>query len=185
MKERAGFKRVHCITFGTPPISLLPLQKPTEHRLRNSLFISFINEGDPVPRADKAYVRSLLNLYSTPAPDQSCCLPLPKPAQSTTALTPWKRPKPTKSTAATSLTKFAWRVPPATLSNAGRLALLRSVKRNGEPGRIEDEQILACATNDQQLRGVVFGDPVMHMMKVYARRIEILATNAVLGKGFG
>ena len=53
------FKRIHCLTFGTPPISLLPLSKPPILRHKKSLFISFINEGDPVPRADKAYVSVL------------------------------------------------------------------------------------------------------------------------------
>ncbi|KAL8823927.1 MAG: hypothetical protein Q9191_005433, partial [Dirinaria sp. TL-2023a] len=48
------FKRIHCLTFGAPPVSLLPLTKPTTERVRKSLFLSFINEGDPVPRADKA-----------------------------------------------------------------------------------------------------------------------------------
>ena len=62
------FKRIHCLTFGAPPVSLLPLTKPTGTRLKKSLFLSFINEGDPVPRADKAYIRSLLDLYTSPAP---------------------------------------------------------------------------------------------------------------------
>lgn len=39
-----------------------------------------------------------------------------------------------------------------------------------------------CVTSDEQLRGVVFGDPVMHMMRIYARRIEILATRSVTAR---
>ena len=84
------FKRVHCLTFGTPPISLLPLSSPPIQRHRKSLFMSFINEGDPVPRADKAYVsvlalhiRLLLLLqrhvpcnYGTIFPFRPLCLPL-------------------------------------------------------------------------------------------------------------
>ena len=62
------FRRIHCITFGTPPISLLPLTKPSSSRYKKSLFMSFINEGDPVPRADKAYIRSLLQLYTSAHP---------------------------------------------------------------------------------------------------------------------
>jgi len=42
-----GFKRIHCITFGAPPISLLPIVKSNNPRYRKSLFLSFINEGDP------------------------------------------------------------------------------------------------------------------------------------------
>lgn len=42
-----GFKRIHCITFGAPPVSLLPILKSNNPRYRKSLFLSFINEGDP------------------------------------------------------------------------------------------------------------------------------------------
>ena len=65
------FKRIHCITFGAPPVSLLPLAKPERRELRKSLFLGFVNEGDPVARADKAYVKSLLELYAAPAPNNS------------------------------------------------------------------------------------------------------------------
>jgi hypothetical protein len=62
------FKRVHCVTFGAPPISLLPLAKPPERRFQKSIFLSFVNEGDPVPRAEKAYVLSLMQLLAAPSP---------------------------------------------------------------------------------------------------------------------
>ena len=147
--------------------------------------MSFINEGDPVPRADKAYVRSLLNLYASPAPGSTCTASLP-------ALKPCKRKaKPKKATgqpsdASSALTTSpqapVWRVPAGALSNAGRLVVLRENK-NSTTG-VEDD-VKAEITCDQELRGVVFGDPVMHMMKVYARRVEILATKAVTAKIWG
>lgn len=180
-----GFKRIHCLTFGTPPISLLPLTQPPTFRYKKSLFMSFINEGDPVPRADKAYVRSLLNLYASPAPSSTCTASLP-------ALKPCKRKaKPKKATgqpnnASSALTTPVqapvWRVPAGALSNAGRLVVLRENK-NSTTG-VEDD-VKAEITCDQELRGVVFGDPVMHMMKVYARRVEVLATKAVTAKIWG
>ena len=68
------------------------------------------------------------------------------------------------------------------LSNAGRLVVLRAIQ-NGNIGSEED--IKAEITTDAQLREVVFGDPVMHMMKVYARRVEVLATKAVTAKVWG
>ena len=180
-----GFKRIHCLTFGTPPISLLPLTKPPTFRYKKSLFMSFINEGDPVPRADKAYVRSLLNLYASPAPGSKCISSLP-------ALKPCKRKaKHKKATGqgnnalnalTTPVQAPVWRVPAGALSNAGRLVVLRENKNSitGVEGDIKAE--ITC---DQELRGVVFGDPVMHMMKVYARRVEILATKAVTAKIWG
>ena len=180
-----GFKRIHCLTFGTPPISLLPLVKPPTFHYKKSLFMSFINEGDPVPRADKAYVRSLLNLYASPAPGSKCIASLP-------ARKPCKRKtKPKKATdlqndalsANTAIVEApVWPVPAGALSNAGRLVVLREIKDSSGGA---DDDIKAEITCDQELRGVVFGDPVMHMMKLYARRVEILATKAVTAKIWG
>ena len=180
-----GFKRIHCVTFGTPPISLLPLTKPPTFQYKKSLFMSFINEGDPVPRADKAYVRSLLNLYASPAPGSKCIasLPAPKPCR--------RKARPKKATGQQNSALSAntapiqapvWNVPAGALSNAGRLVVLRENKSSTAGA---EDDIKAEITCDQELRGVVFGDPVMHMMKVYARRVEILATKAVTAKIWG
>jgi len=181
-QEPPGFKRIHCLTFGTPPISLLPLTKPPTPTNKKSLFLSFINEGDPVPRADKAYIRSLLNLYASPAPGSGTNCILPKPLCKT------KRPTPQKSNSAPLLPGpapapvYVWKVPPGTLSNAGRLVVLRDKEGVGaEP----TNDVKAEVTSDGELRGVVFGDPVMHMMKVYAKRVEVLATKAVTARIWG
>ncbi|CZR61566.1 uncharacterized protein PAC_11463 [Phialocephala subalpina] len=194
----ACFKRVHCVTFGAPPVSLLPLAKPTTPALRKSIFLSFVNEGDPVARADKAYVRSLLDLYSTPAPGQSCLdsvtphklQPLVSSlGKSTSTLNlKAKQPKSSKNVPAPGFAPV-WPVPEATLSNAGRIVLLRSVERyETRPNKKKqiqermNEGVVAQIVTDELLRGVVWGDPVCHMMSLYARRIEILATNAVMGR---
>lgn len=198
------FKRIHCVSFGAPPVSLLPLTKPTNPLLRKSIFLSFVNEGDPIPRADKAYVRSLLDLYSTPAPGQSCLASMtPQRLQplisniggkSSSSLTINKlRPSmPKQSQTAPVQTQAQapiWRVPESALSNAGRLVLLRSVERyESRPDRKRhvqermNEGVVAQMITDELLRGVVWGDPVCHMMRLYARRIEVLATNAVMGR---
>jgi len=190
------FKRVHCITFGAPPVSLLPLTKPHRPELQKSLFLSFVNEGDPVPRADVAYVRSLLDLYSSPAPVP---VPINAPSQSlvvqpstqklrnaTSTLTLRKHRAPPQSTQQMAYTQPIWRVPEAALSNAGRIVMLRSVQRHESGKRktsdLMNDGVVAQIISDELLRGVVWGDPVCHMMKLYARRIEVLATNAVLGR---
>ncbi|OCL13659.1 alpha/beta-hydrolase [Glonium stellatum] len=157
------FKRVHCVTFGAPPVSLLPLNKPTGKQHEKNLFLSFINEGDPVPRADKTVVSSLLKLYASPAPNSTCDL-----ATSNS----WPIPGPTGPMP-------VWKIPPSTLSTAGRLVLLRI-----KPGAVGEQNIEACVVTDEQLREVVFGDPMCHMMNLYANRIEILATRAVTAKSF-
>ncbi|MCJ1404304.1 hypothetical protein MMC11_007529 [Xylographa trunciseda] len=175
------FKRIHCITFGSPPISLLPLSKSGNSRYRKSLFLSFINEGDPVPRADRAYIRSLFDLYASPAPGSSCLssilplVPLPQPKIRFRPL----RMKLQKVSSAPTAPKPLWYIPPGSLSIAGRLVVLRA----GASGREDD--VTAVVASDQQLRSVVYGDPMMHMMRVYARRVEVLATKAITAKVWG
>lgn len=142
------FKRVHCITFGVPPVSLLPLRKPDEQRYRKYLFVSFINEGDPIVRADFAYMKSLVRLYGSSAPKVSTSHKL-KQKVSRQVL---------KGQAASSKPPVyapIWEVPDATLSNAGRIVVLREVP--GTTNKVE-----AVSWSDQELRGLVFGDPVMH-----------------------
>ncbi|KAG8531430.1 uncharacterized protein KY384_003059 [Bacidia gigantensis] len=169
-----AFRRIHCLTFGTPPISLLPLEKPSAERYKKSLFFSFINEGDPVPRADPAYIGSLLRLYASPAPEKGKRIALPD-----IKLLRKRQQDKAKKLPLTSQ-DYVWDVPPGTLSNAGKLVGLK-----GEPGpRVaagNEEDVKAVVLRDYDLRGVVFGDPVMHMMNVYARRVEVLATKAVTG----
>lgn len=154
------FKRIHCVTFGSPPISLLPLETPKRRQFKKSIFLSFINEGDPVARASKSYVRSLIELLTNPPPK----------------MTDKKRARP------------EWKVPPSTLSNAGRIVVLRT----GDPHapvtdyktvreRL-DEGVVAVTCREDQLRGVIWGDPVAHMMSLYAGRIEVLAVGAVTVK---
>lgn len=203
------FRRVHCVTFGAPPVSLLPLQKPEGRAdLRKSLFLSFVNEGDPVARADKAYVRSLLELFATPAPAVSAAalakppskmalLECPKQKASKSSLASAKSAKSAKSSRAkgasaspTASKKPVWKVPPSPLSNAGRIVVLRcgdqKARLKGKKTVEErlNEGVVAQMATDEQLRGVIWGDPVCHVMKLYAGRLEILAVGAVTAKGY-
>jgi len=172
------FKRVHCVTFGAPPVSLLPLAKPESKKNRKSLFLAFINEGDPVARADPAIVRSLLKLYATPTPDNPC----PIISSVMPALKTGKRPSKTGKTSAwpATNTNLVWKIPASTLSLAGRIALLRE-KYGGRGG----DDIEVCQVTDEMLRDVVYGDPLCHTMTMYAKRIETLATRAATASVFG
>ncbi|KAI0123483.1 Alpha/Beta hydrolase protein [Xylariales sp. AK1849] len=210
------FKRVHCITFGTPPISLLPLTKPNRSELKKSLFLSFVNEGDPVARADKAYVKSLLELFAAPAPGQTSSKETTGKLLTPPSSPPTKHSKPrekkSKSTLASKASKLSmkpsrssssgsktskskppapvWNVPASILSNAGRIVVLRSgdpkAKVKGKKTVEErlNEGVVAQITNDEQLRAVIWGDPVCHVMRLYRGRIETLAVGAVTVKGF-
>lgn len=162
---RGCFKHIHCITFGAPPISLRPLTQSPSSRQSKSIFFAFINEGDPVTRAEKGYFFSLLDLYASPAPGSIWSLLDRRNKQ---------RPM------------IHWKVPPSTLSNSGRLVLLRAKSHYyGRPPIVQSsspqpprEKVDAFGISDAELRGVAFGDPLMHFMDVYARRIEELPANA-------
>ncbi|KAM5360085.1 hypothetical protein ACJZ2D_013996 [Fusarium nematophilum] len=70
---KSAFGSVHCITFGAPPITtkpLLPFQA-------DSVFLSIVNDGDPVPRADNKYINALLHLFSGPMPEEGTKYVLP------------------------------------------------------------------------------------------------------------
>lgn len=185
------FKRIHCVTFGAPPVSLLPLEKPRDEshprRLRKSLFLAFVNEGDPVVRADKAYVKSLLELLTRPPPERGLLPGHNSHAQERRRKDGGGRPAlPRRRHRQTY-----WPVPACTLSNAGRIVVLRAgdpmaIVREGwtvEERLAEGTRAVTCKEED--LRGVVWGDPVCHMMGLYAGRIEALAVAAVMGGGGG
>lgn len=183
------FKRVHCITFGAPPVSLRPLQKPEDKRHRKSLFYSFINEGDPIPRADKSFLRSLLKLYATPAPPTTSSINLPQPPpvppKSKTKFgvaprltRPSRTSLQTNSTSSTSSSLPAWPIPPCTLSPAGRLVVLRQ-----RVGSRREDDIEAVTVDEDMLRKVVYGDLLKHQMAVYKTRVESVAVRAVTANG--
>ncbi|KAK2056758.1 alpha/beta-hydrolase [Colletotrichum caudatum] len=204
----ACFRRVHCVTFGTPPVSLLPLSRPDRPELRKSLFLTFVNEGDPVARADKAYVKSLLELFAAPPP------PPPPPRErerekkagagsrlaakaSKMSLSqavakgsrdPSERGGGSSSSSSKSGTRPVWHLPPSTLSSPGRIVVLRSgdpkarVKDRKTVSERLDEGVVAQTVTDEELRRVVWGDPVCHVMRLYSGRIETLAVGAVTGK---
>lgn len=193
------FKRVHCVTFGTPPVSLLPLKRPERAELRKSLFLTFVNEGDPIARADKAYVKSLLELLASPAPSlgkqrggEERERDRERKGRGVVAKASKMSLRGKESSAVVKeerrVKKPVWELPACTLSSPGRIVVLRSGDKRE---RIKDrktveerlnEGVVAQTVTDEELRGVVWGDPVCHVMKLYSGRIEILAVGAVTGR---
>jgi hypothetical protein len=192
------FKRVHCVTFGAPPVSLRPLKKPEDKRHRKSLFYAFINEGDPIPRADKTVLRSLLKLYASPAPVANTNvggavmgmskLDVSKPLGSSPPKSRsnfWIAPRlsrPSKASLQTSAsatsTLPAWPIPVCTLCPAGRLIVLRQ-----RVGSRSEDDVEAVTVDDEMLRKVVYGDLLKHQMAVYKKRMEGVAVRAVTADG--
>ncbi|KAI6298842.1 hypothetical protein MCOR34_000736 [Pyricularia oryzae] len=198
------FRRIHCVTFGAPPVSLLPLAPLDSDK--KSLFLSFVNEGDPVARADMAYVKSLLELFAAAAPTKSKDKDSGKSKSSSSSSSKSDKEKKRSSSSTASVSsksssssdkkksspsKPTWKLPPSTLSNAGRIVVLRS----GDPKRAKkacsdrrtveerlNEGVVAQVVTDQQLRAVVWGDPAAHLMRLYSGRIETLAVGAVTAR---
>ena len=171
---RGLFRRIHCVTFGVPPLSLLPLQPPEATSSNKNMFLSLVNEGDPVVRADWAYVKSLARLVAAPAPSSNGARP-------TGLRTMMSRQKLVGDNTSASRISLAprWPVPEATLSSAGRLVLLR------EKVYTKTHAIEAVQVTDEELRDVIFGDPSMHAMELYKRRVDNLAFAAVSGRDEG
>ena len=143
-----------------------------------------MNEGDPVVRAEPAYIRSLIDLLSgsNPGTGVTSChrtnATLTALGASMSRLDLSLKPAKSKQNLRQQYRqKLWWDVPPATLSNAGRLVVLRVPK-----GKSERDAVTANIVSDEDLRKVVFGDPIMHQMSVYRRRVEALAYRAVTGK---
>ncbi|TDZ21432.1 hypothetical protein Cob_v005516 [Colletotrichum orbiculare MAFF 240422] len=166
------FKRVHCVTFGTPPVTLLPLRKPEGREFRKSLFMTFANEGDPIPRADKGYFKALIEALAAPAPK----VRVKKEKQKKKGEEVVERP--------------VWEIPDCELSLPGRIVVLRNGERRARvkekawktvQERLSDS-VVAQTVSDEELRGVIWGDMACHLMKLYSGRIERLAVEAVTGK---
>ncbi|KAI1445127.1 alpha/beta-hydrolase [Annulohypoxylon stygium] len=203
------FKRVHCITFGTPPVSLHPLQKPLKSEFKKFIFLTFINEGDPVTRADKAYVKSLIELFIAPAPTEETKTSKHPPASKSSSSKHTKRHGNNSSASLASKTSKSsvkssrssshsssksskskspgpiWKVPPSTLSNAGQIVVLRSGDSNSKYKRAKtveerlSEGVIAQMATNEQLQGLIWGDPVCHVMKLYVGRVERLAVEVI------
>lgn len=178
-----SFKRIHCITFGAPPVSLLPLSKPAQGG--KSVFLGFVNEGDPVVRAEKAYVRSLVELLAAPEPARKTKGVRREGSKQVLGSKISKKSLPSMKPAGEH-TRWGegpvWKVPSCTLSLAGRVVVLRS--RDGRVGRGTvgermREGVVAVTAADGDVRGVVWGDPVCHVMKFYSKRVEALAVEAI------
>ncbi|EEP81364.1 predicted protein [Uncinocarpus reesii 1704] len=167
---RNSFNRIHCISFGAPPVSTLPLNKPSRREYQNWLFFSIINEGDPVSLSETAYVRSLIDLYNSPPPSA-------RPASFLSRKLSFFSSKQRRGFDKRKSTSAVWCRPASTLSLPGRLVVLR-----GNEGKDGKQRAEAYLTRNEELAGIVFGDVMMHSMALYQRRVEILATEAACVK---
>ncbi|KAF2737723.1 alpha/beta-hydrolase [Polyplosphaeria fusca] len=136
------------VTFGCPPVcnpsinpyiqSLLKKQSPP------GIALAIVNESDPVPRADRSFIMSMLDMYTKTGP-----APL-KSDQPPTAI--WEFPKPT-----------AYIV--------GDLVLL---KRSYDLNDDQSVHVQGYQIDADQLGELLFYDRQMHSKLVYAENIDAL-----------
>jgi hypothetical protein len=193
LNDLAGcFKRIHCVTFGAPPISVVPLAKSGHPALQKSLFLSFLNEGDPIARGHPLYLQSLINLYATPAPRPpftdspslgSSKLRVASKSNSSQGVN--EACHASKSHSSPDLVAPLWPVPDLVFSNAGELVLLRGLGREELESKGQNpfrgKMVVAQTITDKELRKVIWGDPKLHGMRLYEERINLLAHHAVTG----
>ncbi|KAL9627367.1 MAG: hypothetical protein Q9204_006618 [Flavoplaca sp. TL-2023a] len=58
------FHSIHCITFGTPPVTSVPLHQWPVETKRPGNFLSIVNEGDPVAQAQEEFIKTLVDVYA-------------------------------------------------------------------------------------------------------------------------
>lgn len=163
------FSSINCITFGAPPLSLTPLPKRYHF---SGIFLSFANEGDPVTRlSNGAYVKSLVKLLTSSTPSNAIIAPPVKVVRGSRGTrvirttvpaapqTPWEELP-------------LWSTPPAPLSNAGVVILLRD-RENGNG--------VASHVTTEELSDVIFADLAQHTMGMYMRRVKDVAFAAMMG----
>lgn len=160
------FTSVNCVTFGAPPLSLTPL---SERDHGSGLFLSFVNEGDPVSRlSNAAYVKSLARLMTT--------------STGATVAPPAKVVYRSRGSAVVRQLPAAppvpweelplWPTPPPSLTNAGNVVLLRDNK---------DGNAVALRVTAEDLQEVIFGDLAQHTLAMYLRRVKDVALAAMMG----
>jgi hypothetical protein len=162
------FSSINCITFGAPPISLTPLPRRAHNP---GVFLAFANEGDPVLRlSNAAYVKSLVKLMTASAPPTVAAAPVVKVVRGS------RGTRVIKQTLAAPATPWAelpvWPTPPAPLSNAGDVVLLRDRENGGAE---------ASLVTTEELEDVIFGDLAQHTVDMYMRRVKEAALAAMVG----
>ena len=173
------FKRIHCITFGSPPVSLLPIQRPEG---KKSVFLAFVNDGDTVSRlGHQAYAETLAKLFASGLPSYDAergygprRSRLGRIFQSKAKRQSARHNSPDDPALRGSLV-----VPPETLAHAGRVVLLRETISQ------TTTEVTALDCSSTPFTGILFGDSSAHSLHTYQRRVNALASMAVFGDNGG
>lgn len=163
------YVRLSCITFGAPPIfttnefpTFRSLQNPdTLGLIGKGLILSFINEGDPLPRADEPFVNVLLDLLAEPS---SIDPTSPQDSKSRGLF------RSRSQRYASGSTK---QLPAISLFGLGELILIRDANADGDGDGEQDLRL--CSLRPQELEKFLFANFFAHHKDVYVEHIAAIA----------
>ncbi|OCK99460.1 alpha/beta-hydrolase [Cenococcum geophilum 1.58] len=156
------------ITFGAPPIfsrDILPIFSSIPPGLvgKGELW-SIVNEGDPVPRADDAYIRVLLRLIQ-----KTDAAGAPAPTNRFLGFAQRGSSKPRQQ------------LPPLSLHALGTLIVLRDANADAADPEAEEE-LRAEVLRPQELGTLLFANFFAHKMNSYLEGVGRVARGEVNGK---
>jgi hypothetical protein len=167
------FSSINCVTFGAPPLSVKPLPRCDDRD--SSVFLSFAHEGDPVlPLSNAAYVKSLAKLMTASPPSSAAKAGV---APSVKVVRQFRGTRVIRQVQAVPPTPWKelplWPTPHAPLTNAGDIVLLRD-KESGSA--------VASRVAHEDLADVIFSNLAQHTTKMYIRRVNEVALDAMMGR---
>lgn len=167
------FSSIHLITFGAPPVTTpsIPLPSYLPSASTNAACYAIINEGDPIPRADDAYIDALLRLF--------VCIPSASPAAPASNVSASTISSPASQLSSTQLGNserpgLRYDLPKAQLRNAGQVLLLRRRDSASSASYLPvfwnvPKEGSRCALED-----MLFANPAMHHMLKYLERLDLV-----------
>ncbi|RYP48538.1 hypothetical protein DL768_005577 [Monosporascus sp. mg162] len=139
-----NFCRIHCLVFGAPPITTLPIVPPESGYFQSGLFLNIVNEGDPVSLMQPDYVKALLKFFTLNAIDLERYLTEKYPEGFT--------------------------VPAPVFRVSGSCIVLR----DNDPDNVDDVGWNAVTIRADKLERKLFGNPALHPMAEYLKRVKDL-----------
>jgi len=172
-KLLSKFSSIHLITFGAPPVTTpsIPLPRIRPAASLNAACYAIINEGDPIPRADDAYINALLQLFVY-VPRATSTLPASNtPASTLSSLG--------SQLSATQLggseqLGLKYDLPRPQLRNAGQILLLRAGGSTSSASSLPVFWNTPKEGSQGALEEMLFANFAMHHMLKYLERLGLI-----------
>lgn len=179
-KLSSKFSLVHLITFGAPPVTAPSIQLSLDRSSASSnpVCYAIINEGDPIPRADDAYIDALLRLFVYVPPTTQTSLASNTPASTLSSLNYQISATQLGSSEQTSL---KYDLPKPQLRNAGKILLLRAGGSTSSASRLPVFWNTPKEGSQGALEDMLFANFAMHHMLKYLERLGVVENNRLGG----